>query len=205
MSTIANLNATPGNTPIHPDDAVKLIPNLSIKRELDEWEARNILIAQNWAFNSRVMKTRDPLDEIYLRELHKRMFNRTWKWAGTYRKRDLDINIGCRVAEIYERIGVLLGDARFWIEHDTFSIDETAVRFHHRLVGTIHAFPNGNGRHARLLANVIAVKHGAARFTWGRANMGVAGGPVREAYFAALHSLDNNDANIQPLLNFARS
>jgi Fic-DOC domain mobile mystery protein B len=126
------------------------IPNLATKKELDEWERQNILEAQKWAFSSRVMKSRNPLDEIYLRELHRRMFEETGKWAGKYRTRD--VSVGCPFREIYERIGTLLADARFWIGNKTFNLDEIAVRFHHRLVGPIHAFPNGNGRRARMLA-----------------------------------------------------
>lgn len=202
MSPISDLNSVPGNTPIHPDDAAKLIPNLATKKELDEWERQNILEAQKWAFSSRVMKSRNPLDEIYLRELHRRMFGETWKWAGRYRTRD--VNLGCPYHEIPERIGMLLGDAQFWIANKTFTLDETAVRFHHRLVGQIHAFPNGNGRHARMLADVIVEKNGGARFTWGRANL-VEVGPTRNAYLSALRALDDNDNNIQPLLTFARS
>jgi Fic-DOC domain mobile mystery protein B len=202
MTTIPNLNETPGNTPLHPDDAAQLIPNLASRRELDEWERTNILVAQRWAFNSRVMSSRDPLDELYLRELHRRMFDETWKWAGKYRIRD--VNIGCPFAEIYQRIPVLLGNVRFWIENNTFEIDEIAVRFHHQLVSEIHAFPNGNGRHARLLANVLATKHGRPRFTWGRANL-VNTGPARDTYLEALRALDADFKNIRPLLEFARS
>jgi Fic-DOC domain mobile mystery protein B len=202
MTIIPDLNETPGNTPLHPDDAAQLIPNLATRKELDEWERTNILAAQNWAFNSRVMRTRDPLHELYLRELHRRMFRETWKWAGKYRTRD--VNFGCPFAEIYQRIPVLLGNVRFWIEKNTFDTDEIAVRFHYQLVTEIHAFPNGNGRHARLLANVLRVKHGRPRFTWGRANL-TATGPAREFYFAALHALDSDSTNIQPLLEFARS
>ena len=202
MSTIPNLNATPGNTPLHPEDAAQLIPNLATKGELDEWERTNILAAQRWAFNPRVMRTRDPVDELYLRELHRRMFDATWKWAGKYRTRH--VNIGCPFAEIYQRIPVLLGNVSFWIQNKTFGFDEIAVRFHYQLVTEIHAFPNGNGRHARLLANVLRVKHGQPRFTWGRANL-TDTGPARELYFAALHALDADSTNIQPLLEFAKS
>jgi Fic-DOC domain mobile mystery protein B len=202
MSTIPNLNATPGNTPLHPDDAAHLIPNLATKGELDEWERTNILAAQRWAFNPRVMRARDPMDGLYLRELHRKMFDATWKWAGKYRTRD--VNIGCPFAEIYQRIPVLLGNVSFWIQNKTFGIDEIAVRFHYQLVTEIHAFPNGNGRHARLLANVLRVKHGQPRFTWGRANL-TDTGPSRELYFAALHALDADSTNIQPLLEFAKS
>ena len=202
MSPISDLNSVPGNTPIHPDEAAKLIPNLASKKELDEWERQNILEAQKWAFGSRVMKSRNPLDEIYLRELHRRMFGETWKWAGKYRTRDA--NLGCPFHEIRERIGILLGDAQFWIANKTFTLDEIAVRFHHRLVAQVHAFPNGNERHARMLADVIVQKNGGARFTWGRANL-VEVGPTRNAYLSALRALDDNDNNIQLLLTFARS
>jgi Fic-DOC domain mobile mystery protein B len=202
MSTIPNLNETPGNTPLQPDDAAQLIPNLASRRELDEWERENILVAQRWAFSSRVMRGRDPLDEIYLRELHRRMFEKTWKWAGKYRIRD--VNFGCPFAEIYQRISVLLGNARYWIENKTFEIDEIAVRFHHQLVSEIHAFPNGNGRHGRLIASVLAVKHGRPRFTWGRANL-VNTGHAGDTYLEALRALDVDFQNIRPLLEFARA
>jgi Fic-DOC domain mobile mystery protein B len=202
MSPISGLNSIPGNTPIDPHDAAKLIPNLATKKELDEWERQNILEAQRWAFSSRVMKSRDPLDEIYLRELHRRMFGDTWKWAGTYRTKN--VNIGCPFYEIAQRIGTLLGDAQYWIPSHTFSLDEIAIRFHHRLVGQIHAFPNGNGRHARMMADVIAAKNGAARFTWGRANL-VDVGLTRDAYLSALRAVDEKNDNVQPLLTFARS
>jgi Fic-DOC domain mobile mystery protein B len=202
MTSISNLNEMPGNTPLHPDDAAQLIPNLATRKELDEWERANILAAQSWAFNSRVMRSRDPLDELYLRELHRRMFDETWKWAGKYRTRD--VSFGCPFPEIYQRIPVLLGNARFWIENNTFEMDGIAVRLHYQLVTGIHAFPNGNGRHARLLATVLAVKHGRPRLTWGRANL-AATGPARELYFAALRTLDADSTNIQPLLEFAKS
>jgi Fic-DOC domain mobile mystery protein B len=202
MSTIPNLNETPGNTPLHPDDAAQLIPNLANKRELDEWERENILAAQRWAFSPRIMNSRDPVDEVYLRELHRRMFDETWKWAGKYRIRD--VNRGCPFAEIYQRIPVLLGNVRFWIENKTFEIDEIAVRYHYQLVTEIHAFPNGNGRHGRLLASVLAVKYGRRRFTWGRANL-VDAGPVRDIYLEALRALDADSNNIRPILEFARS
>jgi Fic-DOC domain mobile mystery protein B len=127
------------------------------------------------------------------------MFNNTWRWAGTYRKRER--NLGVPVAQIREMLPALLGDARYWIEHGTYDLDEIAVRVHHRLVA-IHPFPNGNGRHARLLADVVALKNGRAEFSWGRGDM-IAPGPVRDAYLRALRAAD--ERNIQDLLKFARS
>src|ERR1700675_748119 len=83
--TIPNLNHAPGNTPLDANEQAQLIPNLASKAELNEWERQNILEAYNWALSSRVLKRRDPLIEPYIRELHKRMFDQTWKWAGKYR------------------------------------------------------------------------------------------------------------------------
>jgi Fic-DOC domain mobile mystery protein B len=196
-------NADAGTTPLHPDHRAQLIPSLATRDELNQFERLNILEGQRWALSPRVLRSRSPLDEIYLRELHERMFRRTWKWAGKYRMNDF-YNLGCPVAEIRERVGVLIGDASCWLEHKTFGIDEIALRFHHRLVFQIHGFPDGNGRHARLLADVIAVKYGAERFTWGGGNLRNEN-PARAAYLAALKVLDADDRNIQPLLQFARS
>ncbi len=97
---------------------------------------------------------------------------------------------------------VLLGNVRDRLENKTYEIDEIAVRFHHQLVFEIHAFPNGNGRHARLIADILAVKHGHPEFSWGRAIL-VPAGVAREAYLAALRALDADDKNIRPLVDFA--
>src|SRR5258708_1905706 len=95
----------------------------------------------------------------------------------------------------------LLGDVRYWIENNTYSLDEIAIRFHHRLV-LIHAFPNGNGRHARLLADLLAMKLGNSAFTWGSASL-VKDGEASNQYLEAIRAADNGD--IQPLFRFARS
>lgn len=200
MTSIPNLNPDPGNTPLDADELAQLIPSLATKGELDEWERRNILEAYEWALNPRRIAGSDPLAENYLRELHERMFNRTWKWAGTYR--NTEKNIGVLVHEIRNRIPALLGNVQYWIDHQTFPEDEIAIRFHYELVGVIHPFPNGNGRHARLHADIIAVKLGRPEFTWGR-NSIVGAGLTREAYLNALHAADGG--NIQPLLHFART
>jgi len=87
------------------------------------------------------------------------------------------------------------------VANNTFAPDEIAARFHHRLV-LIHPFPNGNGRHARLAADLLAVKLGQKRFTWGSANL-VQPAATRSAYVAALRAADDHD--LAPLLAFARS
>jgi len=188
-----------GNTPLSPDEQADLIPNLATKEELNEFERANILLAYDWALAPRNLRRQDPLTEPYLRGLHRRMFDETWKWAGLYRTTEK--NIGIPHYQIRDTLGALLGDARYWLEHQTFPADETAVRFHHRLV-SIHPFANGNGRHARLMADVLARMQDRPVFTWGGADI-VAQGDFRRRYIDALQAADKN--NIEPLLAFARS
>jgi Fic-DOC domain mobile mystery protein B len=203
MNFILNHKYSDGNTPIRPEEAEQLIPRISTMGELNEYEALNILRAREWAFHNRTMKSTDPLEEPYVRELHHRMFDNVWKWAGTYRKHEL--NIGCDPREILQRIPQLLGNVRYWLEHKTFPVDECLIRFHHQLVSKIHPFPNGNGRHARMIADVAAVKFGQTEFAWGAGNDLVAEGDARTRYLAALRALDANENDVKLLLDFARS
>ena len=188
-----------GNTPLTPEELADLIPNLATKEQLNEWERENILEARRWALSDRNVKTLDPMADDYIRKLHRRMFDQTWKWAGKYRQTER--NIGVPVGQMREMLGALLEDVRYWIENNTYSPDEIAIRFHHRLV-SIHLFPNGNGRHARLVADVLAVRLGRPAFTWGQRDL-IRPGEARESYLQALRTADNGDIN--PLLDFARS
>ena len=80
-------------------------------------------------------------------------------------------------------------------------VDLIAIRFHHRLV-SIHPFPNGNGRHARLIADVLIEQLGAPRFSWGGSSSLVKASALRQQYIAALQRADRGDASA--LLAFAR-
>lgn len=109
--------------------------------------------------------------------------------------------LGIEPFRIAPEVRALLGDARYWIEHETYPPDEIAVRLHHRLVA-IHPFANGNGRHSRLMADLLAEKLGQPVFTWGGASLAEQG-TLRDRYIAALKAADDHD--IGPLLAFARS
>jgi Fic-DOC domain mobile mystery protein B len=187
-----------GNTPLSPEEIADLIPSLATKEELNEWERENILLGREWAFRNRASPAEMVSDE-YIRKLHQKMFDETWKWAGTYRKTEK--NIGVPVHEILERLGILFGNSRFWIESGTYPADEIAVRFHHDIM-SIHPFPNGNGRHARLWADVLVRKMGRPGFSWGSKEL-VRQGEARAKYLAAMRAADGGD--IKPLLEFARS
>ncbi|MGH7006860.1 MAG: mobile mystery protein B [Stellaceae bacterium] len=128
------------------------------------------------------------------------MFDKVWKWAGQFRRSDK--NIGCEWTEIPILLKILLDDARYWIANKTFDPDETVMRFHFRLVHKIHGFPNGNGRHARLMADLLITKVDRSRFTWGSQSL-KRPGIVRQNYLDALRAADR-DENFDPLLRFAR-
>jgi Fic-DOC domain mobile mystery protein B len=187
-----------GNTPLSPEEFVDLIPNLATKEELNEWERENILRAREWAISDRT----GPMDVVsgeYVRKLHRKMFDAAWKWSGEYRRTEK--NIGVPVQEIREMLVSLFGDVRYWIQNKTYPPDEISIRFHHRLT-FIHPFPNGNGRHARLIADVLVMKLGCVAFTWGSANL-LKHGEARAKYVESIRAADRGE--IQPLLTFARS
>ncbi len=144
-------------------------------------------------FNTR------QLDSTFLNNLHKRMYGNVWRWAGRYRTSGK--NIGIDAYRIPTELRQLLDDCRYWIENGTYEPDEIAVRFHHRIV-SIHCYPNGNGRHARLAADLLLKSMGQERFSWGRENL-VDVEETRERYIAALLAADEHD--IGPLLEFVRS
>lgn len=187
-----------GATPIDPNETEGLLlTHITTREELDRWEQDNILEALAWLDKA---KPTDILNEQFVRELHKRMFRNVWKWAGKFRK--MDKNIGGSWHQISMGLKNLCDDALLWIQLRDESPEEIAVRFHHRLV-SIHPFPNGNGRHARIMADILLenVLH-SLRFSWGDRDLSNAS-EIRSRYIEALHEADKG--NYQPLLEFARS
>lgn len=190
-----------GATLINPDEAKDLIPDyISKMGELNQVEQSNIADAFVWG-------DRQALDELltgtFIFKLHERMFNQVWKWAGQTRRSNK--NIGVMKELIMNDLAQLLGDAKYWVENGVFSKDEAAARFHHRLV-QIHIFPNGNGRHARLMTDLFLKKYGEPKFSWGtnaaRTQIEVEG-KVRNEYIEALKSADAGDFGL--LMKFVRS
>jgi Fic-DOC domain mobile mystery protein B len=182
-------------TPLPPEEMRDLIPSyIAYRSELNEVEQENIVRAQDWALGRR----RDLLSEKFLKDLHRHMLGDVWRWAGKFRKTER--NLGIAHYEIPVALRQSLDDTRAWIGYKAYPLDEIAVRLHHRLV-QIHPFPNGNGRHARLMADLLVMSFGAERFSWGSVNLRDAGA-VRQRYIAALQAADNRD--IRPLREFAR-
>jgi Fic-DOC domain mobile mystery protein B len=143
------------------------------------------------------------MTEAMIRTLHRRMFSDVWKWAGSYRQHDTNMGapwpyVPMQVHELLEDVVTQTSDRA----NMPWSADELAVRFHHRLV-SIHPFPNGNGRHARLAADLLVEQLGEEVFSWGARDLGEEGA-ARAAYLEALRRADL-EFDYAPLLAFARS
>lgn len=194
------LEYTDGQTPLNEEEKEGLlIPTIAARGELDEFEQQNIEKAIQWSLG-RSFKPGVIFTENFICSVHKRMYGDVWKWAGDFRKTNK--NIGVDKWQIPTELKNLLDDAGYWYENKTYSSDEIAVRFKHRIV-SIHCFPNGNGRHSRLMADIIIGKiYKQPVFSWGAANL-TSEADTRTAYLKALKTADQGDYSL--LLAFARS
>jgi len=189
-----------GQTPL--DDEEKkglLIPSITTRIELDEFEQLNIEKAIEWSFQKKLNKNQ-ILTEKFVKELHRHMLGDVWSWAGTFRK--TNINIGVDWQFIPVQLGQLIGDCLFWIDNKTYNEEEIAIQFSHRIV-RIHCFANGNGRHSRWMADLIMKKiFNMPEFTWGNNDL-LKQSETRKNYIDAVKMADAG--NIVPLLKFAKS
>lgn len=187
-----------GATPLDPDELEGLrYSHIDTRGELDEVESQNIQDGYIWLTRQRTHQ--DFLTEAFVRDLHRKLFGAVWSWAGSFRLSEK--NIGIDPLNISVELHNLLEDTRTWVEHDTYNRKEFAARFHHRLV-KIHPFPNGNGRHGRIMTDVILEKVlGLPAVDWGPNTLGQEGGH-REAYIQALREADKG--NYQPLIEFIK-
>jgi Fic-DOC domain mobile mystery protein B len=185
--------------PLTPEERARLLPSLSTRAQLDEIERININAARVWAMRSAVLQRDDLLTEGFSRELHRRMFNGIWRSAGRYRTTER--NPGWEPHRIAEGVAMFFDDAEGWLRCSTYPVHEAAVRLHLRLAA-IHPWSDGNGRHARLVADIVVAAQGETALTWGSRPEPGRAGPARERYMDAVKAADAGD--IGPLLEFAR-
>lgn len=195
----------PGETPLDEQDLQGLKhPFIKTREQLSVLEAQNILSGKEWALVSKTSRVPDMLSVDYLQELHRRMLSDVWEWAGEIRPIQLQNAFASSVPDIRPHLSMLFQDAvEYWLKDQRMTPDELAVRLHHRVV-KIHPFRNGNGRHSRLLADVLLEKHyGLAPFTWGGdAQLGNSD-PNRQDYLDGLRAADKG--NFRPLLGLCRA
>lgn len=190
------MTAPDGATPLDPDEIDGLkFKHITTRDQLNELEQANVQAGLLWL---RRRHKRDVLTDIFQRELHRRLFGAVWRWAGQFRRTEKNIGIDPR--DIAVQLRMLLGDARHWVDHGTYAPLEAAARFHHRLL-RIHLFPNGNGRHGRIAADLYLTQcFGAAPIDWAGGQDLLHSNDRRNAYIAALRAADAGDD--RPLLVF---
>lgn len=188
-----------GQTPLDEEEKEGLlIPTITTRAELDEFEQMNIEAAIQWTLSKKI-KQDELLTEEFIKTLHKKMYESVWRWAGGFRRTNK--NIGVDRLQIAVELKKLIDDCKAWIEFGSYPPDEIAVRFKHRIV-QIHCFSNGNGRHSRLMGDLIIERiFNENIFTWGQTNL-TKGSDQRKEYIAAIKAADGFD--IKPLLAFAR-
>lgn len=194
-----DLDYSDSRTPLDEDEKEGLlIKSITNRGELDEFEQLGVEKAIAWTMK-RKPTLKQILTEEYIKELHKRMFADVWKWAGEFRTTNKNIGVDKFTIDI--ELKKLLDDCNYWIEQNVFSADEIAVRLSHRIV-SIYPFANGNGRHSRLLADILVSSgFGKQVFSWGRVNL-TKKGEARAKHLFALKEADNQ--NYAPLIRFAR-
>ncbi|MBI2517247.1 MAG: mobile mystery protein B [Opitutae bacterium] len=190
----------PGDTPLTPEEQLDLVPSIATRAELNALERYNINDARLWAMRPRVLRREDLLTDHFARELHRRMFSEVWRWAGKYRTTEK--TLGWDWPRITEGMRTAFEDAAYWDKNGTYPLLEAAARLHHRLV-VIHPWSNGNGRHARLIADVWCAARKVAEPTWGAHADLLAPGETRQRYLAAMRRADAGDFG--PIVAFAQS
>lgn len=196
----AGESANSGATPVDPDEAHALLPgHLQTQAQLNQWEALNIARASRWGARRR---GENWLSTSALKELHRRMFGETWRWAGTYRTSDKNISPyrWTQVPELMENVVANTRTRYVSSDKSPAALDDIAMRFHHELVH-IHAWPNGNGRHARLATDLLLRSWGRPLFTWGSSASG-SDADLRARYMTALRHADGGDYTL--LMRFVR-
>jgi len=189
-----------GQTPLSEEEMLGLkLPSVTTKGELDEVEQLNIEQAIIWTLG-KSLTAKKLLSIDYVQQLHKRMYGDVWSWAGAFRQSEK--NIGVPSYSIYLEVQKLLDDAMYWYENDLYDPQTFCITLKHRLV-SIHCFPNGNGRHSRLYADLLHTHIYAMQyFSWRGSSLSHAS-DERNAYLTALKKADRGD--IDDLIEFAMS
>ena len=186
-----NLEHKDGDTLLSFEELDKIIPKYITNRsQLYELEQDNIEDAIQWIFSLRNLKPEKIFSREFQNNLHKKMLGKVWKWAGKTRTRET--NIGVLPFQIENQRKILNDDAIFWVNNNTWNPLELSLRFHHRLV-QIHCYPNGNGRHSRIMANIILTKiFKLEEIEWLGGNL-VNENEYRKIYIKAMKSADKRD------------
>lgn len=184
-----------GSTPLDPDQIRGIkFSHLVNMGELDEVEDLNIQKGLEWLNRQ---KGDDYLSMEFLCKLHEKLFGDVWKWAGTFRK--VEVNLSkIKYYDVGPQLKMFFEDAKLWIEGGRMSWDEISAEMHHRLIA-IHPFPNGNGRTTRIYTEYVQKRNKQAVTSW-KASLNHDPKERRRVYIKSLQQADKGD--FRPLIEF---
>jgi Fic-DOC domain mobile mystery protein B len=180
---VSRWSILPGENPI--DVSGLKQKGISTRAELNRAEAENVRKVVVKYLAAKPSHRSAPFTLPWVRRLHKQMFGDVWKWAGEFRQ--VNLNLGCDWHQVQVQVQALLDDLVFWQERGD-DLLEQAARLHHRAVW-IHPFSNGNGRWARMLANIWLKRHGQAIVEWPEETIGSMS-VIRDEYLATMRAAD---------------
>ena len=159
------MSLTPGygQTPLPHDELAALLPEVVVV--LGEPITRAAVYDLEQGLQDRVTDELMPaaidgslpldalLNDYFVRDLHARLFGPVWKWAGRWRRTEVNIGVAP------ERIAVELRNALDaiayrWDHTDDWTPRQLGIVVHAETV-RIHPFVDGNGRTTRLLADLV--------------------------------------------------
>jgi Fic-DOC domain mobile mystery protein B len=182
---VSGWDPIPGETPID-DRSGLLLKHIRSRRALNAAEARNIGKAVVKYLAARPSRRAAPFHLDWCLKLHREMFGEVWSWAGQVRR--VELNLGAPAFRIEMDLQQLVDDLIAWRLDPTMHHTEQAARLHHRAV-LIHPFLNGNGRWARMLANILMRQAGHPLTRWPEQTLGDSS-IIRAEYLAAIRAAD---------------
>ena len=189
---MADWEPIPHETPL-PDRSGLIQKHIKSRQDLHRAEARNVGRAVLKYLSARPSRRIAPFDLKWVYRLHKEMFGEVWMWAGI--RRDTDLNIGVPWHRVETDLQQMLDDLAYWRTHKVLPSFDQAVQVHFKAVA-IHPFLNGNGRWARMLANILLRQDAEPIVAWPSDEIGSTS-PIRTEYIAAIQAADRGD--MQPL------
>ncbi|WP_067655615.1 Fic family protein [Nocardia harenae] len=152
-----------GQTPLTDDEAEMLVPAVrqliegsggkaavyDLEQAIQEEVAEELIGA---VFEGTLLLD-DLLTDYFVRDLHQRLYKDIWQWAGTFRRREL--NIGVAPEQIAVELRTSLDSIEYrWNHTSDWTSRQLGIAVHAETV-RIHPFTDGNGRTTRLLADLV--------------------------------------------------
>jgi fido (protein-threonine AMPylation protein) len=183
---IEDWSTQPGETPIDPSGLRSPYKKwVKTRRQLAQPEAENIRKATLKYLTGKLTCRKAPFDVAWMLRLHHEMLGDVWQWAGQTRR------TGCQFGVDWQQIEMQLygtvEDLEIWQE--SMDLLEQSTNLHFRGVW-IHPFQDGNGRWARLLANIWLRLNGEPIVEWPAEVSGIES-RIRQEYLDCIrHAID---------------